>query len=162
MNTALKKLAIVLRDTTGFSESDIFIGRNGFRVDDFSGRQITVDSTSPASILSVSESYDGDAEVSTYSQQLSVPCTVNFYGSSAYEDATKFSLLLRSQAGYENQRDNGISIFDVGQLIDVKFLTGEQYNGRIQLNLNVAITISTTVDTLYIDTAQIAETKWEA
>lgn len=162
MNTALKKLAITLRDTTGFNESDIFIGRHGFRVGDFSGRQVTIDSTGPATVTTISELFDGDSEEMTYSQRISVPCTINFYGTTAYEDATKFQLLIRSQIGYEYQRDNGISVYKVGQLIDVKMLTGEQYNGRIQLNLNVAITISSTVDTLYIDTAQISDTLWEA
>lgn len=155
MNTALQGLAIVIRDLMEFNHDDIIIGRYGFKVNDFESRQVVVDSTGPATVRNTSETFDSTNEVITYSQQVLVPCSINFYGDTAYEDAAKFSLLLKSQSGYELQRDNEVSIFNVGQLIDVKMLTGEQYNGRIQLNLNVQITIDTDVDTLRIDEYQL-------
>lgn len=162
MNTVLQNLAKFIRDLMSFSEADIFIGRQGFRVDDFSGRQVVVDSTGSIIPKTVSSKFDGTAEEMTYSHQIITPCTINFYGDSAYSDATAFVLSVRSQSGYELQRDIGIGVYDIGQLIDVKMLTGEQYNGRIQVNLNVLSSISLAVSTLRIDTAELDDLHWEA
>lgn len=162
MNTVLQNLAKFIRDLMSFSESDVFIGRQGFRVNDFSGRQVVVDSTGSVLPKTVSEKFDGTAEEMTYSQQIMTPCTISFYGDSAYLDATTFSLSIRSQAGYELQRDLGIGIYDMGQLIDVKMLTGEQYNGRIQVSLNILSSINLAVETPRIDEAQLNDFDWEA
>ena len=162
MNTVLQNLAKFIRDLMSFSESDIFIGRQGFRVNDFSGRQVVVDSTGSIIPKTVSEKFGGTAEEMTYSQQIMTPCTINFYGDSAYSDATTFALSIRSQLGYELQRDLGIGIYDMGQLIDVKMLTGEQYNGRIQVSLNILSSINLAIETLRIDEAQLNDFDWEA
>lgn len=162
MNTVLQNLAKFIRDLMSFSETDIFIGRQGMRINDFSGRQVVVDSTGSIIPKTVSSKFDGTAEEMIYAHQIMTPCTINFYGDSAYSDATTFVLSVRSQAGYELQRDLGIGVYDIGQLIDVKILTGEQYNGRIQVNLNVLSSISLAVSTLRIDTAELDDFEWEA
>lgn len=154
MNLGLQKLGIVIRDLLSVSESNIFIGRSGFRREDLTGRQIVVESIGPATRLNNAEVYDGTAESMEYSQRLLAPCTINFYGDTSYADATNFSLRLLSQAGVELQRDNELSVHGLGQLTDVKMLTGEQYSGRIEVSLMIQYTISINVDTLRIDEEQ--------
>ena len=93
----------------GFGESEIFIGRKGFRVNDFSSRQVTVDSTGAVRVLTTSSVFDGASESMEYTRQILVPCIINFYGDNAWTDATNFTILLNSQTAYELQRDNGIA-----------------------------------------------------
>lgn len=155
MNIATKQLALFIRDLLVLPESVINIGRENFDREDFTALQIVVDTLGQATPLSKNESFDGVAEEIEYAQQWQAPCTVDFYGDGAFEEATKFLLLVQSQASYELQRDNGISIYHSSALTDVKSLTGEQYSERYQLALNVQYTISAKVDTLRIDTAQV-------
>lgn len=154
MNTGLQKLAIVVRDLLEVDESIIMIGRENFRIDDFVSQQIVVEMLAPASRINKAETYDGDSESMEYSQRFVAPCTINFYGNTAFQDATNFSLLIQSQAGYELQRDNEISVYSIGQLADVKLLTGEQYSDRIEISLYVQFSVAVSVDTLRIDTVQ--------
>lgn len=155
MNPATLGLARFVRDLLNQPEFTVVqIGRNNFRRDDFTGLQIIIDSLGPAERLNTSERYDGHSEVMTYAQQYSAPCTINFYGDDAYDQAARFSLLVQSQCGYELQLEHGITVFSTGTITDVKWLTGEQYSARYELALNVQYTVDADVDTLRIDTAQ--------
>jgi hypothetical protein len=154
LNTATVQLAIFLRDLLMLSESVINIGRQNFNRNDFTSLQIVIDTIGGATRLSGNNTFDGVTEQIEYAQQWQAPCTINFYGDGAFQEATKFSLLIQSQAGYELQRDNGITVFESNALTDVRSLTGEQYSERYELGVNVQYTISAKVDTLRIDTAQ--------
>ena len=155
MNVATKQLAIFIRDLLTIPEATIKIGRNNFIRDDFNVLQIVVDTLGQSLPLSRSDKFDGELESTEYSQQWQSPCTVDFYGDDAYTTATDLLLLMQSQLGYELQRDNGITVYESSSLTDVKALTGEQYSERYQLGLNVQYTLSKTIATLRIDTAEI-------
>ena len=155
MNVATKQLAIFIRDLLTIPEATINIGRNNFIRDDFNLLQIVVDTLGESKPLSRSNKFDGTLEETQYSQQWQSPCTVDFYGDDAYTTATDLLLLMQSQLGYELQRDNGITVYESSSLTDVKALTGEQYSERYQLGLNVQYTLSKTIATLRIDTAEI-------
>jgi len=155
MNPGIIGLAKFVRDLLTQPEGQVVIvGRHNVRREDFTGLQIVIDAVSAGSRLNSSESYDGDAEVATYSQQWMQPCTVNFYGNEGYDQAQLFTLLAQSQKGYEIQRDSGVAVYDVSTITDVKMLTGDQFSARYELSCNVQYTIKTGVSTLRIDTAQ--------
>lgn len=155
MNPATLGLARFVRDLLGQPEFTVVqIGRNNFRRDDYDALQIIIDNLGPAVRLNSSEKYDGDAEIMTYAQQWRAPCTVDFYGDEAYDQAQKFILTCQSQAGYELQLQHGVTIYEASQITDVKWLTGEQYSARYQVSLQVQYTISADVETLRIDEAQ--------
>ena len=155
MNVATKQLAIFIRDLLTIPEATIKIGRQNFIRDDFNVLQIVVDTLGQSIPLTRAEEFDGELEETEYSQQWQSPCTVDFYGDDAYNMATDLLLLMQSQRGYELQRDNGITVYESSSLTDVKALTGEQYSERYQLGLNVQYTLSKTIATLRIDTAEI-------
>lgn len=155
MSAPLKQLAMFIRDLMLVDEQSIRIGRENYDKD-FQGLQIVVDSLGQSVRLSTGETFDDIIEEIVYYQQWRSPCTVDFYGEGSFAAATKFSLLLQSMNGYELQRDSGLTVYSAGGLTDVKALTGAQYSSRYQLALNVQYSISTKVDTLRIDTAQVS------
>ena len=155
MNVATKQLLIFIRDLLSIPEATIKIGRENFKREDFTALQIVIDTLGQAIPISRAEEFDGELETTQYSQQWQSPCTVDFYGDDAYNTATDLLLLMQSQLGYELQRDNGVTVYESSSLTDVKALTGEQYSERYQLGLNVQYTLSKTIATLRIDTAEI-------
>jgi hypothetical protein len=156
MNQGLTLLGQFVRDLLAQPESDVVqIGRENFRRDDFLALQIVIDSIGASTMVGSSEDYDSTNEVMKYSQVWKMPCIVNFYGTSSFQEAVKFSALVQSQAGYELQRDAGLSVFEVGALNDLRFLSGEQYSERYELELNIRFTIAEDVSTLRIDEAQV-------
>lgn len=159
-----QRLAIVVRDLLqqpeGYPPNGVvFLGRNNVLVSDRSRLQIAIDTNGPAAPLTRGEKYDGDAEEMTHSQQWRQPCTIDFYGDEAFDEAKKFALLIQSQVGYELQRDNNVAVYVASSINDVKLLTGERFSARYQLELNVQTTESATVGVLRIDTAQIETTE---
>jgi hypothetical protein len=91
----------------------------------------------------------------TFQQQWQAPVTLSFYGAEAWSTATRFALLIQSQASLELQESLGLGVYQASGLIDVKMLTGQQYGERQELSLNVRYATTVNVDTLRIDTAQI-------
>lgn len=156
MNGGLVLLGRFVRDLLGMPEGSVVqLGRKNFRRDDFTGLQIVIDSISPFEMVGTSEKYE--SEVITYTQAWRGPCIINFYGDAAYSEAVKFSALIQSQAGYELQRDLGVSVYEVGTISDLRFITGEQYSERYEIELNIRFTTSENVSTLRIDEAQLAD-----
>lgn len=155
MNDALAKTATFVRDLLDYDEQLIRVGRLGFDIDDFETAYIGVDALGAANRLGGGETYDGDAETMRYQQQWRAPVTLSFYGAGAWGRASNFVLLVKSQKAYELQRTLGIGVFQTSQLTDVKILTGQQYGERIEIAFNVQYSISASVDTLRIDTAQL-------
>lgn len=154
MNQSLRQVALYVRDLLAYSESLIKIGRDNDTITDFTIDYIGVDSIGSARRLASGQKYDGVSEVMTHSQRWNVPIVLSFYGSSAWDNATKFSLLTKSQLSEDLQRLLNIQVKQVSQLTDVKILTGQQFGERVELNFNLHYTISADVDTLRIDTAQ--------
>lgn len=155
MNEALKSTALFVRDLLGHDEQLIRIGRLGEDIDDFTTDYIGVDSLGASIRMASGETYDGTAEEMKYGQQWQAPVTLSFYGDNAWDNATQFALMIKSQAAFELQQSLNIGVFQASQLTDVKILAGQQYGNRIEIALNVRYSIGATVGTLRIDTAQI-------
>ena len=69
--------------------------------------------------------------------------------------ATRFALLIQSQASRDLQEALGLGVYQASGLTDVKMLTSQQYGERQELTLNVRYATAADIDTLRIDTAQI-------
>lgn len=151
----LIELAKFTRDLLPYNEQLIRIGRQNFERADFETNYIVVDGLGPIQPLARGQKYDGTAEQMSYSVRQQKPCTMDFYGPGAYDNAERFQLLLRSQQSHDLQHDLGITVNAVNAITDVKALTGQQYGNRVQIELNMNYTVSADVDTLRIDTAQI-------
>jgi hypothetical protein len=145
--------ALFIRDLLTYDEQLIRIGRQNYDITDFTIGYIGVDSLGPARRLASGEKYDGTLERMTYQQQWIAPVTVSFYGSSAWDTATTFALLIQSQKSLELQESAGIGVFQATALTDVKMLTGQQYGERQEITLNIRYATTANVDTLRIDTA---------
>lgn len=157
MNDGLTKLALFTRDLMAYDEQLIRIGRKGYTREDFEADYIVVDSIGPAQAIATGERYNGDTEDQLLSTLMQAPCTLNFYGDGAYQNATRFMLLTRSQAAYDLQSERNITVFNVSQLTDVKALTGQQYGENIELSLFIQYNETIDLSVLRIDTLQ-----WDA
>lgn len=156
MNYGLKQLGIFVRDLLSYDEQLIRIGREGYERDDFSENNVVIDSIGPAFRVSSGDSYDGDLEQQTIYSRYQAPCTINFYGSNAYQNAIQFSLMMASQDAYELQKAQGLTVYRTSNLTDVKVLTGQQYGENIELQLNIEYNQSIDLAVKRIDTAQIS------
>ena len=155
MNPGILGLALFVRDLLVQPEGSVVqIGRDNFRREDFTALQIVIDSLSLAQRLGTNEIFDEDNEVISIDQAWALPCTINFYGDGGYAQAEKLSLLVRSQIGYELQRDSGVTIREVQSITDVKLLTGEQYSERYEVAVNVRYVTAIDIPTLRIDTLE--------
>lgn len=143
------------RDLLGHPEEFIKAGRQNFDRQHFELPFIVVDSLAADVPLSSSESFDGETEQMTYSEQVSRPITFDFYGPDAAVTSQRFRLLCRSQASSELQDKLGITVYHPSGITDVKALTGQQYGERKQLQCQVHYSPSVIVDILRIDIAQL-------
>lgn len=150
----LKTVGIFTRDMLQYDENLIRIGRQNFERKEFETDYIVIDSIGAALPTGRLESFDGVSEVLSYGQRVSIPCTADFYGANAYANASKFRLTLRTQLAYELQVTNGIGVYSVSTITDVKALTGQQYGNRVQVEFNVQYCEVLDIATLRIDTAQ--------
>ena len=155
MNQALKQLAIFVRDLLTYDEQLIRIGRENYTRKDFSQPYIVVDGIGPQTRISRANYYDGDTETQSLGVRMNAPCTLNFYGPDAYDTAVQFTLMMASQTSLELQKTQGITVYRVSSLTDVKALTGQQYGENIELQLNVEYNQSIDLSVKRIDTAQI-------
>lgn len=155
MNKPLRLTALFVRDLLGHDEALIKIGRMGDNIEDFTTDYIGIDSLAPATRLSISEQFDGDAEEINHSQNWRIPVTISFYGDNAWENVTKLVLLSSSQAGFDLQKKHGLGFFIARDITDVKILTGQQYGNRYEVMVNVQYNINIDIDTLRIDTARL-------
>ena len=155
MNESLRLTALFVRDLLGYNEQLIRIGRQNYDIDDFSVGYIGVDSLGAAQRLASGEKYDGTTEQMSFQQQWQAPVTLSFYGAAAWATATRFGLLIQSQASLELQESLGLGVYQASGLTDVKMLTGQQYGERQELTLNVRYATAVDIDTLRIDTAEL-------
>jgi len=155
MNEGLRKTAMFVRDLLGYTdESLIRIGRLNFTLDGFEKNYIGIDSVISAKRLGSGQYFDATNEVMEYQEQWLLPVIISFYGDSASTTANKFSLYLQSQSSIELQNTLGIAVHKSSGLTDIKILTGQKYNNRIESTINVQYSISANIDTLRIDTAE--------
>jgi hypothetical protein len=155
MNKGLVKLALFVRDLLDYDEADIRIGRLDFDTGDFSDNLISIDALSPATRLSGGKTYDGDDEVESIAEIWNQPTTITFWGDDAFSVAEEFIIKLSSQASLEIQEEHELTVFKTSQFTDVKRLTGQQYNERFEITLNIHYNLTADIDTLRIDTEQL-------
>ena len=155
MNESLRLTALFARDLLGYNEQLIRIGRQNYDIDDFNIGYIGVDSLGAAQRLASGEKYDGNTERMSFQQQWQAPVTLSFYGTAAWSTATRFALLIQSQASRDLQEALSLGVYQASGLTDVKMLTSQQYGERQELTLNVRYATAADIDTLRIDTAQI-------
>lgn len=156
MTPAIRNLAKFTRDLLNQPGGSVVnVGRENVNRDSFTDLQIIIDSVGLQERIAKSKHYDGDSEVMTVSQTYRCPCTIDFYGDDASVEAEKFVLLCQSQKAFELSRDLGVAVYLTSGLVNLRFLTGEQYSNRIQLSLDVWTTPEVNVDTLRIDTAEV-------
>lgn len=155
MNPVLKKMGLFVRDLLSYSEDLIKIGRENRNIEDFETSNIGIDTLGPSIRLASGQSFDDVEEEMNHAQQWQAPIVISFYGADAYQNANNFSCLIKSQAAFDLQETLGIGVFQAGQIVDVKTLTGQQYGNRLELSLNVIYSISATVETLYIESVEI-------
>ncbi len=152
--TPSQRLAIYVRDLLQQPEGSVVqVGRDNMKRDDFNALQIVIDQISPAVLESSSNSYDSDTEEQSFYSTFKTPMTIDFFGDIGYTEAVKFTALKNSQRGYELQRDSGLTVYNVGQITDVKLLAGSEYSGRFQIELHIKYTETTTIETLCINSA---------
>ena len=155
MNEITKRVALVVRDLLSYDEQLIRVGRQNFTQKDFETDYIVVDDVGQSLQTASLETFDGDAESLSLGGIWRGPVTLDFYGSGTYNRAIQFSLLLRSQGARELKRTHGITIYHPTGPTDLKQLTGQQYGERLQIEMQVEISLDSSVDTLRIDTAQL-------
>jgi len=156
MNYALKQLAIFIRDLLVYDENLIRLGRQNFEREQFETGYIVVDGLGADLRVSSGNSYNGNTEVQTIGSRFQKPCTINFYGSLAYETAMNFILMAASQKSHELQVAQGITVYAAINLTDVKSLTGQQYGENIELQLNLQYNQTLELSVLSIETAQFS------
>jgi len=154
LNLALQKTALFVRDLLTYDESLIKIGRQGDDITDFTTGYIAIDTLGQTQRMATGETFNGSAEIMNYAAQWTSPVTISFYGTGAWQRATDFSILLRSQKSLELQEGLGVAIHKVSGLTDVKMLTGQQYGERYEITMNVQYSTGVNVETLRIDTEQ--------
>lgn len=155
MNEALRKTALFTRDLLAYDESLIKIGREGDDIEDFATGYIAIDTLGASQRLAEGETYDGVAEEMAYAIQWQAPVTLSFYGDGAWQRASDYATLLRSQKALELQKTLGIAVHKASGLTDVGIITGQQHGERYELTVNVQYSTGVDVDTLRIDSAQI-------
>jgi len=154
MIDVLINTAIFVRDLLSYNEQLIRIGRLNFELDGLEDSYIAVDSISPAIRLGSGQYFDATLEVMEYQEQWQIPIILSFYGTNAYTNANNFRLYLQSQTSIELQETLSIAVFKSSSMLDIKILTGQNYNNRLDLTINVEYSINADISTLRIDTAE--------
>lgn len=157
IHPALISTARVIRDLLQHSENLIQFGRVNFEQQQFETNYIVIDALGPETPLTRSQSFDAEVEKMTYSARVSKPLTVDFYGFGAYANAAKFMQLVKSQASYNLQQTNGITLYGARAMTDLKQLTGQQYGERYQIELTAHYSPAQIADILRIDSAEFGQ-----
>ena len=156
MRPELKQVARFVRDLLVYDEQLIKFDRENIPESDFTTSYIVVNGSSIANKTSTGNTYDGDNEIMRYNDVYQQAIILEFYGDDAYTNASKFSLLNRSQLAYDLKRVLGISISHIKSSTDVKQILGNDYGNRVHLEFTVDYCSSIDVETLRIDEAQFS------
>ena len=152
MNQATILLARFVRDLLVLPESVVILGRTNKQRGDTNALQVVVDQLAPASVLTDTYEFDGDAELTKVDNLMRGVFTIDFMGSTAYTIATKYMAMQRSQLAADLRRNLGINVGFADTITDVKLLSGTQYSERYQVTLNMTYNNSLAIPTNRIDT----------
>ncbi len=83
--------------------------------------------------------------------------TINFYGANAYQYATDFIILNRTEEARTLQKTHEVSVFRTSQIVNLKRLAGKNYDDRYEITLNLTYNITKDVPRLRFDEAQIGD-----
>jgi hypothetical protein len=147
-------LANYIKDLLVHNASLVLIGRENFRTENTSEAYIIIDELISTPVASSYE-FDETLETETFSTVISADYTIDFYGTNARTNASKFIALQKSQKAYELQRDLGIQVNHVTTLNNLKKIEGSKYSNRYQVSLSVVGNETQVIDTLRIDTAEV-------
>ena len=136
-NPVLKKIYLFTQDLLDYNEDLLHIGRTNEELENSTENKIAFDSTSNATRISSSKSFDGDAEIMTLSTRWSQTVTLSFFGNDAYDVVDDFINMQLSQLAYELQYQNEITVKLASDILDIKLLTGSTYVNRLDISLNV-------------------------
>jgi len=151
---SLDALAAYVRDLLVYDASLIVIGRENLnRVS--SGKGYIIIDELVGLPLGRRYAYNGTTEVEQFVLDMHGTFTIDFFGDSAATNAKKFRLLQSSEKSFELQRTNGIAVYHMSAIKDLKSLDGSQFNPRLQIEVNVGYSEAATVSTLRIDTAVV-------
>lgn len=130
--------------------------RSNHKNTNFNNPLILIDNLGNAQKVASSSDFDGTNEVMTYADFYKQSFTFDFYGTDAYSLATRFIALLRSQRGYDLQQSNKLTFHNVSSITNLRQLTGSEYFNRCQIEVSVSYSDNVDIDTLRIDTLNIA------
>lgn len=116
---------------------------------------IAIDSINRATPTIVKESYDYDNEIITYAQRYSQVFTFDFYGRGAFDNASRFVLLINSYISQRLQMKYNITVGSTSGITDIKQLTGQQYINRLQVELTAQYEKEISQELYRIESAEI-------
>lgn len=138
------------------TEAQIVQGRDGQDRHDYDSDLIVIDNLGPDQALATGQSFDGTAEVMTHTEIARRTVTLDFYGPNAHTRAAAFRLLVPTESSRRLQESLGLMVGHPTGITDVKALTGEQWQNRLQIGLSIGYSRSVEISTLRIDTAELA------
>ncbi len=150
----LIKIAKFVRDLLDYDEQLIKFDRTDTQRNDLTTSFIVVNSSSISNKTSSGSNYDGDSEIMNYNDQFQQAIILEFYGDLAYNNSSKFSLIVASQKAADLKRTLGISISNVSTATDVKQILGSAHGNRVHIEMNVNYSPSVDVEILRVDTAE--------
>lgn len=147
-------LAKYVRDLLDLTTEQVEIGRDNFERTDFAATLIVVDEINSRPLGS-RRKFDSDNEQINVTSKWLGDFTLDFFGTNAKTNVSRFSLLQKTEKAYELQRDLGIAVYVGSVRSDLKKLTGSQYSADYQLELKLEYNESIIEPTLRIDIPQV-------
>ncbi len=152
--TAIKSL--ILANTTNYSNATIFIGQQNNTVMPSSGNYVIMTKLNEKDeILLPLQEYDPINNIDTSTTLIEAPFQIDFYGSTAEEDAGQFGALLNSKFANQFFNDNNYkcSVSSNDPPINLNSISGrEQYLPRFMVKVRLFYNRVVTVADLGIDT----------
>lgn len=138
------------------TESQIVQGREGQDRRDYDSDLIVIDSLGPDRAVTTGRAYDGTTETMTHTEIALRSVTLDFYGPLAWTRATEFRLRVPTEQSRRLQESLGLTVYHPSRITDVKALTGEQWQSRLQIEVTIGYARALEIETLRIDTAELA------
>lgn len=153
----LRLVARYVRDLLTIStEAQIVQGREGKDRRDYDSDLIVIDNLGPDRALTTGRTYNGGTETLTYTEIAQRAVTLDFYGPLAYSRAVAFRLSVPTETSRRLQESLGLTVYHPSRITDVKALTGEQWQSRLQVEIMIGYARALESETLRIDTAELA------
>lgn len=152
----LRLVAQYVETVLDHSHALVHVGRIGDELPNTTDQHIVIDQIAQMTGGGTAQDYDGTSEVLALGGVWSGEITIDFYGSGADGLARQFALMTRSQLGRDTAEALGITVYPPTGQINLRWLEGASYSGRVQSTVPVSYSESTDLDTLRIDTAQLS------